>query len=74
VNPRSWEIQRRELPDGFEVSLPPVAAGLQMIPDLSPGVLFGDEAEGAILDLDQLRGLCNFVRADVLPRLVGFFT
>ena len=51
-----------------------MAAGLQMIPDLSPGVLFGDEAEGAILDLDQLRGLCNFVRADVLPRLVGFFT
>jgi hypothetical protein len=74
VNPRSWEIQRRELPDGFEVSLPPVAANLQMIPDLSPGVLFGDEAEGAILDLDQLRGLCNFVRDDVLPRFAGFFT
>jgi hypothetical protein len=73
VNPRSWEIQRRERPDGFEVSLPPVAAGLQMIPDLSPGVLFGDEAEGVTLDLAQLGGLCSFVRDEVLPQFARFF-
>jgi hypothetical protein len=74
VNPGSWEIQRRELPDGFEISLPPVAASLQMIPDLSPGVPFGDEAEGAILDLDQFRGLYNFVRDEVRTRFARFFT
>jgi hypothetical protein len=51
-----------------------MAAGLEMIPDLSPGVVFGDEAEGAILDLDQLRGLCNFVCDDVLPRFARFFS
>jgi hypothetical protein len=74
VNPRSWEIQKREVPDGFEVSLPPVAASLEMIPDLSPGVLFGDEAEGVTLDFAQIRGLCSFVRDDVLPRFAGFFS
>jgi hypothetical protein len=74
VNPRSWDIQKRELPDGFEVSLPPVAATLEMIPDLSPGVLFGDEAEGVTLDFAQLRGLCSFVRDEVLPQFARFFT
>jgi hypothetical protein len=74
VDPRSWDIQRRELPDGFEIGLPPVAASLKMIPDLSPGVLFGDEAEGVTLDLEQLRGLYRFVRDEVLPRFARFFT
>jgi hypothetical protein len=73
VNERSWQIERRELPDGFEVSLPPVAATLRMIPDLSPGVLFGDEAEGVTLNFDQLGGLCTFVRDEVLPRFARFF-
>jgi hypothetical protein len=55
------------------VSLPPVAATLRMIPDLSPGVLFGDEAEGVNLNFDQLGGLCTFVRDEVLPRFTRFF-
>jgi hypothetical protein len=45
-----------------------------MIPDLSPGVLFGDEAESVTVDFEQLRGLCNFVRDEVLPQFVRFFT
>jgi hypothetical protein len=73
VNPRSWEIEKLELADGFEVSLPPVAATLMMIPDLSPGVLFGDEAEGVTLNFDQLGGLYTFVRDEVLPRFTRFF-
>jgi len=73
VNPRSWEIQKRELPDGFEIGLPLIAASLKMIPDLSPGVLFGDAAEGVTLDLEQLRGLYGYVRDEVLPRFASFF-
>jgi hypothetical protein len=73
VNPRSWEIENRELEDGFEVSLPAVAATMKMVPDLSPGVLFGDEAEGVTLNSEQLGGLCNFIRDEVLPQFAHFF-
>ena len=54
VNPGSWAIEKRELEGGYEVSLPPVAATLEMIPDLSPGVLFGEEAEGVTLNFESL--------------------
>ena len=74
INPRSWEIEKQELEDGHEVNLPPVAATLEMIPDLSPGVLFGDEAEGVTLDLEQLGTLYKFVCDGVLPQFACFFT
>lgn len=74
MNPRVWKIQRRELPDGFEIGLPLIAAGLTMTPDLSPGVLFGDKAEGVTLDVEQLQGLYSFVRSEVLPQFAHFFT
>jgi hypothetical protein len=44
-----------------------------MIPDLSPGVLFGDEAEGVALNFEQLGALYRFVSDGVLPRLARFF-
>ena len=74
VNPGSWAIEKRELEGGYEVSLPPVAATLEMIPDLSPGVLFGDEAEGVTLNFEQLGALYKFVCDGVLPRFARFFT
>lgn len=72
-SPGSWEIEKRQLEDGYEVSLPPVAAALEMIPDLSPGVLFGDEAEGVSLDFEQLGALYKFVCDGVLPQFTRFF-
>lgn len=74
INPRSWQIEKQELEDGYEASLPPVAATLEMIPDLSPGVLFGDEAEGVTMDFEQLGALYKFVCEGVLPRFARFFT
>jgi hypothetical protein len=74
INPGSWQIEKQELENGYEVSLPPVAATLEMIPYLSPGVQFGDEAEGVTLDVERLGALYRFVCDGVLPRFACFFT
>jgi hypothetical protein len=73
TNPMAWGIERRELEDGYEIVLPSVASTLEMVPDLSPGVLFGDEAEGVTLGFPQLDALHRFVSDRVLPRLAPFF-
>ncbi len=72
IRPESWKIEKRELEDGYELSLPPVAATLEMIPDLSP-VMFGGEAEGVTLEFEQLGALCEFVCDGVLPQFARFF-